>query len=158
MESNAMLNRCEKLLKSFKRAVENATDRVNRLYTAQDEGMDDFTEIIMESVIQTHEIAIELAWKTVRCYALQIDPNSRVSGSTTAIKHGFQTGIIETDVLARTLISGIYYHNKSSHEYLLLSGMEEYIEKILTDFNPAINALLQMMEENEDVRAINRGY
>ncbi len=158
MESNATLNRCEKLLKSFKKAVENATDRVNRLYTAQDEGADDFTEIIMESVIQTHEIAIELAWKTVRCYALQIDPNSRVSGSTTAIKHGFQTGIIETDALARTLIAGIYYRNKSSHEYLLLSGMEEYIKKILTDFNPAINALLQMMEENEDVRAINRGY
>lgn len=154
MHINHPINRCQNLLDSFKKAVENATDRVNRLYTAQDEGPSAFTDILMESVIQTHEVAIELGWKTVRCYALQIDPNNRVSGSTTAIKHGFKTGLIESEALARTLIEGVYYRNKSSHEYLLLTGMEDYIKRILIDFNPAINDLLHSLEANEDVRTL----
>ncbi len=154
MQISSSIDRCHKLFESFKKAVENATDRVNRLYTAQDEGPSEFTDILMESVIQTHEIAIELAWKTVRCYALQIDPNSRVSGSTTAIKHGYKTGVIESEALARTLIEGVYYRNKSSHEYLLLTGMEDYIKRILVDFNPAINDVLHNLEENPDVRTL----
>lgn len=139
-------NKCNRLYENLKSAVENATKRIQTLYTVVDQGDTELYEILQESIIQTHEVATELAWKTVRCYALQEEPEGRVSGSTTAIKHGLSTGIIQSEDLSRTLLECVYYRNKSSHEYLLINGMEEYISKILQDFNPALNELVKHLE------------
>lgn len=139
-------DKCDRLFTNLKNAVENATKRVQTLYTVVDQGDEELYEILQESIIQTHEVATELAWKTVRCYALQIEPEGRVSGSTTAIKLGLQTGVIQTEDLSRMLLECVYYRNKSSHEYLLINGMADYIRRILEDFNPALNELLDQLE------------
>ncbi|MBN2863859.1 MAG: nucleotidyltransferase substrate binding protein, partial [Bacteroidales bacterium] len=99
-------------------------------------------EVIKESIIQTHEIAIELTWKTVKCFALRVEPSGQISGSTTAIKHGLSTGVIKEEKIARTLLEAIQHHNLSSHEYLLLDGIDDYVNRIRNEFQPAMIAFL----------------
>lgn len=139
-------DRCQVLKSNLVKAVNNSTNRI-RILSEAEKDENDLIEIIMESVIQTHEIAIELAWKTVKCYALRIEPSGRVSGSTTAIKLGLSTGIIRRESLSRTLLEAIQHRNMSSHEYLIIEGLDDYVNRIRYEFNPALQELIADLEE-----------
>ncbi len=84
--------------------------------------------------VQTNQATIELAWKVARNLALEIEPNTKIAGSTTAIKHALKTNIIQDDKLARKLIEAIQDRNMSSHEYLLETGLEKYVGNIVENY------------------------
>lgn len=138
-----MLDRKVILLENLKKSVSNLD---KRMYVRKNNIDEEMVEIINESIIQTYEIAIELAWKTVRAYALEIEPSGKVAGSTTAIKLGLATGVVNTDELARDLINAVQYRNMSSHEYLLESKLDEYVEKIDKDFLQVLKNLIESIE------------
>ena len=129
--NNNEFDRCKVLYKNLFKAITNASKRIAALEKIEDGDNVELVEIIKESIIQTHEIAIELAWKTAKCYALKIEPSGKVSGSTTAIKLALSTGIIKTEELARKLIEAVQHRNMSSHEYLLIDGLDEYVDIVL---------------------------
>lgn len=146
-KNNNEFDRCKILLENFMKATENSSKRIEALKKAESEKDNELIEIIKESIIQTHEIATELSWKTVRCYALKIEPNGRVAGSTTAIKLALSTGVIKNENLARTLLEAIQHRNISSHEYLLSEGLDDYVEIIINKFNPAFKNLINDLGE-----------
>ena len=129
------------------KAAKNCTNRLEALRRAEASGDEDLLEIVRESVVQTYEVTIELAWKTARAYALKIEPQGRVSGSNTAIKLAYSTGVIRSEKIARDLLEAIQHRNMSSHEYMLTEGMQEYIESIGKCFMPAILAFIKGLEE-----------
>lgn len=138
-------DKCQVLLSNLIKAVNNSSNRIELLKEAEKDN-NNFIEVIMESVIQTHEIAIELAWKTIKCFALKIEPSGRVSGSTTAIKLGLSTGIIRDENLARKLLEAVQHRNMSSHEYLITEGLDKYVNLIRDEFNSALQELITDLE------------
>lgn len=146
-QRNEAFDRCKRLLENFTKATENCTKRIVALENAEKTNEGDLVEITKESVIQTYEVAIELAWKTARCYALKIEPSGRVSGSTTAIKLALSTGVIQTEGLARVLLEAVQHRNMSSHEYLIVEGLDQYVDSIRRDFIQAMQHLILDLKE-----------
>ncbi len=119
------------LVSNLKKVLNNLEKRVKIFVQAKDENNIEQIEILRESIVQNHEMAIELSWKCARSLSLWIEPEGKISGSTTAIKHALKTGVIEEDDIARGLLSAIQDRNKSSHEYLLEKNIDEYVENII---------------------------
>lgn len=135
------------LLKNLTKATTNCENRLHALAGAEARRDETLSEMIRESVIQTYEVAIELAWKTAKAFALAIEPSGRVSGSTTAIKLAFSTGVIHSESLSRVLIEAIQNRNMSSHEYMVENGLEEYVDSIRSRFKPALCGLIEDLKE-----------
>ncbi len=140
-------DRCNVLLKNLTKATANCSKRLEALADAEARGDESLSEMLRESVIQTYEVAIELAWKAAKAFALAIEPGGRVSGSTTAIKLAFSTGVIHSESLSRVLIEAIQNRNMSSHEYMVENGLEEYVDSIRSRFHPALCALIADLKE-----------
>lgn len=117
------------LLDNFKKSLANLGDRITLYKSLADD--DNLKVVFKESIVQTYEVTVELACKTARTFSLLVEPNGKIAGSTTAIKHALSTGIISSDELARTLISAIQDRNISSHEYLITNGLDEYVNNIV---------------------------
>ncbi len=120
------------LVNNLKKVIKNLEKRI-KLFLTLDNDVEQM-EILRESIIQNHEIAIELSWKCARSISLWIEPEGRVSGSTTAIKHALRTGVINSEDTARGLLSAIQGRNKSSHEYLLEKNIESYVQSIIDKY------------------------
>ena len=145
--NNNEFDRCKVLYENLFKAITNASKRIAALKKIEEGNNIELAEIIKESIIQTHEIATELAWKTAKCYALKIEPSGKVSGSTTAIKLALSTGVIKSEELSRKLIEAVQHRNMYSHEYLLMDGLDEYVDTIRNVFNPALQEFISNLEE-----------
>ncbi|MFV0503569.1 MAG: nucleotidyltransferase substrate binding protein [Lachnospirales bacterium] len=139
-----MDNRSGVLINNYKKAVYNLQSRI---YTYNTENNEKYIEIIRESIAQTNEICVELAWKTARALCLVLEPTINIGGSNTAIKQALKFGVIKDETLARGILSAIQNRNLSSHEYLLDSAMEGYIDVVMEEYFPVYMELLDEFEE-----------
>ncbi len=124
--------RGELLIINLKKVIKNLEKRIKLYLTLENDELQ--MEILRESIIQNYEIAIELSWKCARSISLWIEPEGRISGSTTAIKHALRTGVINSEDTARGLLSAIQDRNKSSHEYLLEKNINYYVQNIIDKY------------------------
>ena len=97
-------------------------------------------ELVVEGTIQRFETVVELVWKTLnRCLRYEgVHPNSPRDTMIEGFAIGWLSGtIVWQDLLDR--------RNKSSHEYLDDSFIEEYYDEIKELFIP-IKELLEFLE------------
>ncbi len=141
------LERSKLLFNNYKKALNNLNNRINSLNKAVLNNDDEQIDILRESIVQNNEVIVELSWKLARNISLVIEPNGKIAGSTTAIKHALRTEVIESEELARSLIEAIQARNLSSHEYLLETGLNSYVENIITKYINTYNKLVENYEK-----------
>ncbi len=108
--------------------------------------MDLYEDVLKESVIQCHEIAIELLWKTVQDYILEQDKSIKINYSKETIKIALKINLIDDEDIAYTLIEAIDNRNKSSHEYWEDEDIESYINDIKNDYYPSMRYIVEKIK------------
>ncbi len=73
-----MISKFEQRFKKFEKAIKNLSDRIKLM---QDNELEIYAQPLEESVIQCHEIAIELLWKTMQDYILELDKSVKINYS-----------------------------------------------------------------------------
>lgn len=138
------LDRGKILFRNYKKAVNNLNNRIEIYKNLQD---DTYEEIVKESIIQTNEICVELAWKVAKNLSLSIEPTLNIAGSVTAVKQAFTMGVIEDEAIVRSLLHAVQNRNISSHEYLINEGLDIYIDDIVNKYYTAYVRLIPSFEK-----------
>lgn len=118
------------------KALKNLQNRINLLENNQ---IEMYKEALEESVIQCHEIAIELLWKTIQDYLFEKDRSIQINYSKETIKFALKSNLIEDKNLGYTLIEAIDNRNKSSHEYWNEVELQTYLKDITESYYPSMD-------------------
>lgn len=98
-------------------------------------------ELVVEGTIQRFETVVELVWKTLK-RALKYE-GTHPNTPRETMREGFSAGWLSDEITWQDLLDN---RNKSSHEYLDDSFIDDYYEEINGLFTP-INELLEFLEE-----------
>ncbi|MFV0441820.1 MAG: nucleotidyltransferase substrate binding protein [Lachnospirales bacterium] len=129
----------------LKKALENLENRISLL---ENNEIEIYKSALEESVIQCHEIAIELLWKTIQDYILEQDKSIQINYSKETIRFALKSNLIEDKNIGYVLIEAIDNRNKSSHEYWNESELETYINDIIERYYPAMDYVVERLRGN----------
>lgn len=127
------------------RALGNLQNRISLL---ENNTIEIYKEALEESVIQCHEIAIELLWKTIQDYLLEQDKSIQINYSKETIKFALKSNLIEEKSIGYTLIEAIDNRNKSSHEYWNENELQIYLKDIIDSYYPAMDYVSNRLRGN----------
>ncbi len=129
----------------LKKALDNLQNRIGLL---ENNEIEIYTSALEESVIQCHEIAIELLWKTIQDYILEQDKSIQINYSKETIRFALKSNLIEDKSIGYTLVEAIDNRNKSSHEYWNEKELQTYISDIVKRYYPAMEYVVERLRGN----------
>ncbi len=142
METNNF-SRFEIRFLKYEKAILNLKNRIN-LYKTNVSVV--YDEVIKEALIQCHEIAIELLWKTLKDYLLEKDKSLNINYSKETIKFALKTNLVENNDLAYILMEAIDNRNKFSYEYCTEDELEQYLKNIINEYYPAMYCIYKNLK------------
>lgn len=98
-------------------------------------------ELVVEGTIQRFESVVELVWKTLRRALAYEGLTSKTPRQT--MRQAFSAGMLSNEIVWQELLDK---RNKTSHEYLDESFIEDYYNDISRLF-PPIETLLNYLEK-----------
>ncbi len=131
----------------FDKAITNLGNRISLLSNNE---IKEYNDALRESVIQCHETAIELLWKTLKDYLIEQDKSIQINYSKETIKVALKTNIIEDENIAYVLLEAIDNRNISSHEYFKEEDIDSYVNTIINTYFREMNYMRKRLMKNEE--------
>ncbi len=143
-----MDNKFSKFELRFKKLDKALDNLQNRIELLENNTIEIYKNALEESIIQCHEIAIELLWKTLQDYIIEQDRSIQINYSKETIRIALKINLIKDKNVGYTLVEAIENRNKSSHEYWNDSEIETYISDITKRYYPAMDYVREQLRGN----------